>query len=85
MHLEIVTPDSTIFDGEITMIKVPGTSGSFAVLHNHAPIISTLEKGEVKLVEENGKEIFIDIDSGIIEVRDNNIIVLVEKIPQGQV
>lgn len=82
MHLEIVTPDSKVFDGEIKMLKVPGTSGSFALLHNHAPIISTLEKGKIKFVEENGKESFFDIDSGIIEVKDNNIIVLVEQIPE---
>jgi F-type H+-transporting ATPase subunit epsilon len=82
MHLEIVTPDKKIFDGSVKLVRVPGTKGSFAVLNNHTPIISTLEKGSVKIIEENGKELFFEIDGGIIDVRDNKIIVLAETIPQ---
>lgn len=82
MHLEIVTPDSKIYDGEIKLIRVPGTKGSFAVMHNHAPIISTLVKGKIKVLDKAGKESFFDIDGGIIEVRNNLITLLAEKIPE---
>ena len=58
------------------MIRVPGTKGSFEVLQNHAPLISTLEKGSIKVLEKSDKESFFDINGGVIEVRDNKIIVL---------
>lgn len=59
---------------------MPGTKGSFEVLNNHAPIISTLEKGKIKIVDSTGKESFFDINSGVVEVQSNKIIVLVEEI-----
>ncbi len=76
MHLEIITPEGTVFSGEIKLIRVPGTKGSFEVLQNHAPLISTLEKGNIKVVEKSDKESHFDINGGVIEVRDNTIIVL---------
>jgi len=76
MYLEIITPDTKIFSGEIRLIQVPGTKGSFAVLRNHAPIISTLEPGKIRIITENGEENFFAIDGGIIEVKDNKVIVL---------
>ncbi len=78
MLLEIVTPDKKIFSGEITLVKVPGTSGSFEVLKNHAPIISTLEKGTVKVIDEEKNEHQFEIDKGVIEVNKNKIIILAE-------
>ncbi|MFC2138211.1 ATP synthase F1 subunit epsilon [Bacteroidota bacterium] len=78
MFLEIITPDKKLFSGEVKLIKVPGTKGSFAILKNHAPIISTLEKGQIKIVKPNEKEEFIDIDGGMIEVKKNKIIVLAD-------
>jgi len=76
MHLEIITPEETIFKGEIRLIRVPGTQGSFEVLQNHAPLISTLEKGEIKIIEKNDKESRFEINGGMIEVKDNKVIVL---------
>ncbi len=76
MHLEIITPEETVFSGGIKLIRVPGTRGSFEVLQNHAPLISTLEKGNIKVVEKNDKVSHFDINGGVIEVRDNTIIVL---------
>jgi len=81
MYLEIVTPDKNIFEGEINLVQVPGTKGSFAVMNNHAPIISTLEKGEVRIINTDNKELFFEIDGGVIEVRNNKIMVLIETIP----
>jgi F-type H+-transporting ATPase subunit epsilon len=76
MYLEIITPEETIFKGEIKLIRVPGTKGSFEVLQNHAPLISTLEKGEIKVVDRTDKESRFEINGGVIEVKDNKIIVL---------
>ena len=77
MHLEIITPDKKLFTGEVTSVQVPGTAGQFQVLKNHAPIISTLTKGKVKIKSEQGDQTF-DVNGGVIEVLKNNIIVLAE-------
>lgn len=78
MYLEIVTPDKKVFSGEITLVRVPGTSGSFEILKNHAPIISTLEKGTVKVVDLDKIEHLFEIDKGVIEVNKNKIMILAE-------
>ncbi len=77
MHLEIITPDKKLFIGEVTSVQVPGTAGQFQVLKNHAPIISTLTKGKVKIKTEEGTQTF-EVNGGVIEVLKNNIIVLAE-------
>jgi F-type H+-transporting ATPase subunit epsilon len=79
MHLEIITPDKTIFKGEVESATFPGSMGSFQVLKNHAPIISTLDKGKLKYVGKGGTH-EMTVDGGVVEVLDNNINVLVEKI-----
>ena len=79
MYLEIITPDKKIFSGKINSVQVPGTKGSFAVLEYHAPIISTLEKGKIKVVER-GAESFYKISGGTIEVKDNEVIILAESV-----
>lgn len=78
MYLEIVTPNKRIYAGEIKLIKVPGTSGSFEILKNHAPIISTLEPGRLKVIEENSKKRFFDIEGGVVEVSKNKVVVLAD-------
>jgi len=80
MILEIVTPDEKIYSGEIKLIQVPGTDGSFEVMKNHAPIISTLGKGKVKVIEEDDSVKFFDIQKGVIEVNKDKIILLAEKV-----
>ncbi|MFW5754966.1 MAG: ATP synthase F1 subunit epsilon [Tangfeifania sp.] len=80
MFLEIVTPDKIIFEGEVRSVKLPGSKGSFQLLKNHAPIISTLEKGTLKVVDENKKEHSFFVESGVVENKKNKIIVLLEKI-----
>ena len=80
MYLEILTPDKTIFFGNITSLTLPGTKGPFAVLKNHAPIISTLEKGEMSLVTSQGLDFLYIINEGIIEVNKDKIMVLSESI-----
>lgn len=78
MKLEIITPDSTIYTGKVRSVRVPGIKGSFQVLRDHAPIISTLGSGEVRIVDDQGKEIFLNVDGGVIEVKMNKIILLAE-------
>jgi F-type H+-transporting ATPase subunit epsilon len=78
MKLEIITPDKKIYEGEIKSIRVPGKKGSFQVLKDHAPIISTLENGLVFIVDQEGKETNLEINGGVIEVKMNKIILLAE-------
>ena len=78
MNLEIVTPNKKIYEGKIKLVQVPGSKGSFEVMYNHAPIISTLEQGTIKVIEESDKKIYFDIEGGVIEVFKNKIIVLAD-------
>ncbi len=78
MKLEIITPDKRVYEGDIRSIRVPGKKGSFQVLKDHAPIISTLENGPVFIVDQDGKEINLEINGGVIEVKMNRIILLAE-------
>jgi F-type H+-transporting ATPase subunit epsilon len=78
VKLEILTPEKSLFEGKVISINVPGTKGSFTVLHNHAPIISTLEKGKIKIVTDSKKTEIINIIGGVIEVKKNSIIVLAD-------
>ncbi len=78
MRLEIITPDSAVYTGKIRSVRVPGTKGSFQILRDHAPIISTLENGTVTVVDFQGKHLFFEISGGLIEVKMNRIILLAE-------
>jgi len=77
MKATIISPEQTLFDGEIHLIQVPGTKGSFEVLQNHAPLISTLDKGKIRIVTSQGEELYFDVNNGFIEVKDNQVNVLV--------
>lgn len=78
MLLEIITPDKKVFEGEVKLIQLPGSKGGFEILNNHAPILSTLEKGTIKVIDEKGNERMFEIDGGVVENKANKIIVLVE-------
>lgn len=80
MKLEIITPEKKVFSGEIKLVQVPGTKGSFEVLNDHAPIISTLEKGSIKIIKKDDTVDYFDIDGGVIEANNNHIIILSETI-----
>jgi F-type H+-transporting ATPase subunit epsilon len=80
MHLEIITPDKKIFEGEVSEATFPGANGSFQVLKDHASIISALVKGAVSYTSgEEGQKSLI-VDGGVVEVNENKIIVLAEKV-----
>ena len=93
MYLEIVSPEATLFNGEVESVAVPGVNGEFEMLNNHAPIVSLLKEGYVKIFGDNiildeefeesfikGKDrgIWLAINSGTIELKDNKIIVLAD-------
>jgi F-type H+-transporting ATPase subunit epsilon len=76
VKLEIITPEKRLFDGKVKLVQVPGEKGSFEILKNHAPIISTLAKGTIRVITESDNQQLIDIVSGIIEVKANIISIL---------
>ena len=78
MFLEIITPDKKLFSGEVKSVKLPGTGGSFGILNNHAPIIASLKKGTVKVVDENNTTENFEINGGVVEMLKNKIILLAE-------
>ncbi len=78
MFLEVITPEEKLFEGEVTSVQFPGTEGSFQILNNHAPIVSTLKAGKVVLVDANNEATEIPVEGGVVEVNSNHIIVLSE-------
>jgi F-type H+-transporting ATPase subunit epsilon len=80
MKIEIITPDKKVFEGDIKSVRVPGKKGSFQVLKDHAPIVSTLENGQVIMVGQDGNESVYEINGGVIEVKANKIILLADSV-----
>jgi F-type H+-transporting ATPase subunit epsilon len=78
MQIDIITPDASLFSGQGTSVTVPGIDGSLGILENHAPLITALKKGQVKLVEVDGSEKHFDINGGVAEVIKNKVIILAE-------
>jgi len=76
MNLEIITPEKTLFNGEVNLVQLPGISGSFEILPHHAPMIASLKKGSIKIVEGNKNTSFIEIEGGTLKVQDNRILIL---------
>ena len=79
MKLSLVTPEKELFSGEITLVALPGVDGSFELMNNHAPIISALGEGKIKIIETSGNEQFFDIKNGVVECSKNNVIILAEE------
>ena len=80
MFLEIVTPEEKIFEGEVMYATFPGADGSFQILNNHAAMVSVLGKGDIKYQQEKQKEVLILVEGGVVEVKNNSVNVLVEKV-----
>mgnify|MGYP002712057379 FL=1 len=77
MQLDIITPEKNVYSGEVEMVNLPGSDGSFGILKDHAPIVSTLKAGEIKVIE-NGNEKLFPVNGGVVEVNNNKVIVLAE-------
>jgi F-type H+-transporting ATPase subunit epsilon len=75
MKLEIITPDKKVFEGDVEIVTLPGVNGSFQVLKDHAPLVSTLAKGEL-IADKNT----FTIDGGVVEVLKNKVLVLAEAV-----
>lgn len=82
MHLAVLSPDKQIFEGEVNSVTVPGIEGEFQVLDNHAPIVAALGKGNVEIEKQGGSRDTFAIDSGFIEVLNNNVSLLVKGVQQ---
>jgi F-type H+-transporting ATPase subunit epsilon len=82
MQLEILTPDKTLFSGEVDSVTLPGSSGLFTVWENHAPMISSLRKGEITFTT-GGESRTVGIDGGFVEVLNNAVTVCVETSPES--
>lgn len=79
-YLEIITPSKTAFSGNVFSVTIPGTLGSFQVLYNHAPLISSFEIGLIKIVLEDNSERFYATSGGTTEVLNNRVLILSESL-----
>jgi F-type H+-transporting ATPase subunit epsilon len=77
-QLELVTPEHVVLSERVQSVRVPGSEGSFGVLAGHAPLMSALTVGLVKVVHENGDEEFIAASGGFVEVGPEKVIVLAD-------
>jgi len=77
-QLDIVTPARTVYSGEVQSFTAPGVVGNFQVLFNHAPLLSAVGVGEVKVIEPNGTKLYFAVSSGFVEVKSNKVILLAE-------
>lgn len=78
MDIQIITPDKTLFSGQAKLVQFPGLDGSFEVLNNHAPMISALKNGKIRVKAENDTEEIFEIQGGVVEVLKNKMLVLAE-------
>lgn len=76
--LEIVTPKRIVFSGDVVSFSAPGVVGGFQVLKSHAPLLSDIAVGEVKLVDAGGSEFRFATSGGFVEVHDNKVVMLAE-------
>jgi F-type H+-transporting ATPase subunit epsilon len=79
MHLEILTPEKKVFEGDVTIATFPGSDGSFQVMDNHAPLISLLTQGVVEYRSKESKQ-SLTITGGVVEVLKNKVILLADGI-----
>ena len=78
MKIKITKPDSILYDGEAKLLQLPGTGGKFEILENHAPIISSLTKGTLRLMLADNTEQTFDIRGGVVKGQNNDILILVQ-------
>lgn len=80
INVEIITPSKSSYKGEVKSITLPGTSGNFQVLYNHAPLLSSLEIGRIKIEEANESKLEFATGGGTVEVRNNKVLVLADSV-----
>lgn len=80
LHVEIVTPQGTLYSGSAQAVSLPGGLAPFQVLVNHAPIISTLELGPIRVLDSEGDEHVFAVTSGFVEVKHNRVSIVAEEV-----
>lgn len=78
MQVKIIKPDTTLYEGPATLVQLPGTGGLFEILENHAPIISSLAVGKIRLLTDGQEEKNFDIKAGVVKGQENDILILVQ-------
>ena len=78
MNITVLTPDKDVFAGAITSVKVPGLDGQFEILKNHAPLVSALGEGSVRIIKKGGEKMTFKIEKGFIEVLRNEVSLLIQ-------
>lgn len=78
MKLNIITPEDTLYEGEVKSVQLQGTDGKFQLLNNHAPIISALAKGKIKITDNNDQTIEYELNGGLVEMSKNKIQILAQ-------
>lgn len=78
MKVTITKPDSTLYEGDARLIQLPGSGGLFEIMNNHAPIISTLKQGVIRLVKEEGETLTFNVRGGVVKGQRNDIMILAQ-------
>lgn len=76
-HLEIITPEARAFEGDVVSAVFPGAAGEFAIMYDHAPLLSLLKPGEIRITKESGVQT-LAISGGFLEVKQNKVSVVTE-------
>ena len=78
--LKVITPDEVFFEGKVVSVVAPGGLGYLGILRNHAPLVTTVEKGNLTFRDEAGKSTTYKVDGGFLEVQNNRVLVLADKV-----
>lgn len=81
LYLEIITPEKILYDGPVGLIEVPGASGRFVLLRDHAPIISTLVRGDIRVIGKDGYDHHYKCKQGVVECHNNHTVILMDELP----
>lgn len=76
---QLLTPEGALFEGEVFSVKVPGSEGNFQVLHDHAPIVSTLTIGKISILKSDNNKLVFAVSGGFVEMNNNKLTILAEK------
>lgn len=78
MNVKIIKPDATLYEGDAKLVQLPGIDGLFEILNNHAPIISALKKGKIRIVNNGNETLYFDILAGVVKAEHNAILILAQ-------
>jgi len=84
LYLEIITPEEVLYEGYVGLTEVPGSDGRFVLLRDHAPIISTLLEGDVRVIGKHGHENHFRCKEGVLECHDNHAVILMNEMPDKE-